>query len=101
MISEPHMIVWAYTTSWKMSKYGVISGPYFPIRINSVFGHFSRSAHLSRPVVVCIMYNVSLVYHIFLRIVKMTHEQKYAQLVSIFFCVLPLLNTPCPKIVAC
>ena len=53
-------------TAWKMSKYGVISGPYFPLfglntrfmfvnlriqslyrktraRNNSVFGHFSRS----------------------------------------------------------
>ena len=27
---------------WKMSKYGVFSGPYFP-RENSVFGHFSHS----------------------------------------------------------
>ena len=54
-------------TAWKVSKYGVISGPYFPVfelnmeiysvnlriqveykkirtRNNSVFGHFSRSA---------------------------------------------------------
>ena len=38
-------------TAWKVSKYGVISGPYFPqseyrkirTRNNSVFGHFSRS----------------------------------------------------------
>ena len=29
-------------TAWKMSKYGVISGPYFPrTRNNSVFRHFS------------------------------------------------------------
>ena len=43
-------------TAWKLSKYGVFSGPYFPAfgkiqsecgktqaRKNSVFGHFSRS----------------------------------------------------------
>ena len=34
-------------SAWKVSKYGVFSGPYFPacirIRKNSVFGHFSRS----------------------------------------------------------
>ena len=36
-------------TAWKVSKYGVISDPYFPhsdwirARNNSVFGHFSRS----------------------------------------------------------
>ena len=58
-------------TVWKVSKYGVISGPYFPVlrlnmeiygvslriqfeyreirtRNNSVFGHFSRSAIRSR-----------------------------------------------------
>ena len=50
----------AYFTSWKVFKYGVISGPYFPLfglnlriqseyrkirtRNNSVFGHFSRIA---------------------------------------------------------
>ena len=34
---------------WKVSKYGVFSGPYFPhldwirTRKNSIFGHFSRS----------------------------------------------------------
>ena len=56
----------AVSTAWKVSKHGVISGPYFPVfglnteiygvnslsqseyrnmrtRINSVFGHFSRS----------------------------------------------------------
>ena len=56
------------STVWKMSKYEVISGPYFPVfglntgiygvnlfiqseyskirtRNNSVFGHFSRSTH--------------------------------------------------------
>ena len=46
-------------TAWKVSKYGVISGPYFSVvnlriqseyrklrtRNNSVFGHFSRSAY--------------------------------------------------------
>ena len=42
-------------TAWKVSKYGVFSGPYFPVfspnvekygpEKNSVFGHFSRSAH--------------------------------------------------------
>ena len=51
------------TTAWKVSKYGVIPGPYFPVfglnteifriqfeyrkirtRNNSIFGHFSRSA---------------------------------------------------------
>ena len=41
-------------TVWKVSKYGVFSGPYFPPysvqmqentdQKNSVFGHFSRSA---------------------------------------------------------
>ena len=36
-------------TAWKVSKYGVFSGPYFPecgkicTRKNSVFGHFSCS----------------------------------------------------------
>ena len=32
-------------TAWKVSKYGVISGPYFSLfgPNNSVFGHFSRS----------------------------------------------------------
>ena len=42
-------------TAWEVSKYGVISGPYFPVfgvmseyreirtRNSSVFGHFSRS----------------------------------------------------------
>ena len=41
------------STAWKVSKYGVISGQYFPVsglntgkyentRNNSVFGHFSR-----------------------------------------------------------
>ena len=57
-------------TAWKLSKYGVISGPYFPVfglttetffvnlrvqseyrkvraRNNSVFGHFSRSVRIS------------------------------------------------------
>ena len=57
-------------TAWKVSKYGVISGPYFPVfglnteiyppilriqseyrkiraRNNSVFGHFSRSGDKS------------------------------------------------------
>ena len=58
-------------TAWKVSKYGVISGPYFPvfglntersggslriqseyrkirIRNNSVFGHFSRNLMLDK-----------------------------------------------------
>ena len=30
-------------TAWEVSKYGVISGPYFPVVGLSVFGHFSRS----------------------------------------------------------
>ena len=37
-------------TAWKVSKYGVISGPYFPVfglnRNNCVFGNFSRSVLL-------------------------------------------------------
>ena len=38
-------------TAWKVSKYGVISGPYFPaFGLNTeryeVFGHFSRSGSL-------------------------------------------------------
>ena len=58
-------------TAWKVSKYGVISGPYFPvfglnteryggslriqseyrkirIRNNSIFGHFSRNLMLDK-----------------------------------------------------
>ena len=36
----------SFITAWKESKYGVFSGPYFPVfspnkRKNSVFGHFS------------------------------------------------------------
>ena len=51
---------WMTVTAWKVSKYGVFFGPYFPVfglinlrihseyrkirtRKNSVFGHFSRS----------------------------------------------------------
>ena len=64
---QPIQRVLMNMTVWKVSKYGVISGPYFPVfglnterysvslriqpecvtirtRINSVFGHFSRSA---------------------------------------------------------
>ena len=65
-----HIVIWhqfrmgmlSFTnTAWKVSKYGVISGPYFPFvnlciqsdyrkirtRSNPVFGHFSRSESLS------------------------------------------------------
>ena len=67
-----------YFTAWKVSKYRVFSGPYFPAfrlnterfsvslriqsecgktqtRQNSVFGHFSRSAYLGK-VELCIRY---------------------------------------------
>ena len=36
------------STTWKVSKYGVFSGPYFPAfgpEKTSAFGHFSRSGH--------------------------------------------------------
>ena len=36
-------------TAWKVSKYGGISGPYFPIfrvKQNAVFGHFSHSFYI-------------------------------------------------------
>ena len=65
------------TTAWKMSKYGVISGPYFPVfrlnteicfvnlriqseyrkirtRNNSVFGHFSRCVLFNKLTIFCV-----------------------------------------------
>ena len=37
-------------TAWKVCKYGVFSGPYFPVfspkQENPVFGHFSQSAKI-------------------------------------------------------
>ena len=63
-------VFWLSSTAWKVSKYGVISGSYFPVfelnteiyeinlhiwseyrkvrtRNNSVFRHFSRTVHYS------------------------------------------------------
>ena len=43
------LLKYFWITLWKLSKYGVISGPYFPLfrkirtRNNPVFGHFSLS----------------------------------------------------------
>ena len=78
--------VLAYTT-WKVSKYGVISGPYFPVfglnteiyevnlriqseyrnirtRNNSVFGHFSRSDILPNDLLK--YFNLSIFENIFM-----------------------------------
>ena len=58
-------------TAWKVTRYGVFSGPYFPAfglntkrcssngvkywtRNNSVFGHFSRSAEYTSDHITCI-----------------------------------------------
>ena len=60
-----------HSTSWKVSKYGVISGPYFPAfelnsgklrtRNYSVFGHFSRSGTHSEYYSFSIICNHSLI----------------------------------------
>ena len=65
-ILDQSFILIDWNTAWKVSKYGVISGPYFPVvgpnteiyyvnlriqskyrkigtRNNTIFGHFSRS----------------------------------------------------------
>ena len=72
-----------YDTAWKVSKYGVISGPYFPVfglntevysvnlhiqseyrkiwtRKTSIFGHFSRSAS-NRNACVCSSFTVMII----------------------------------------
>ena len=64
-------IFWNLNTTWKVSKYGVFSGPYFPVfglnteiysvnfriqskyrkirtKKNSIFGHFSRSGNYGK-----------------------------------------------------
>ena len=46
------MMYYSYSIAWKVSKYGVFSGTYFPVfGLNteiSIFGHFSRSVGSKR-----------------------------------------------------
>ena len=49
---------------------------------------------------VCNMYDVSLVYHVFQTTVKVTRKQKHQLSVYIVFHILALQNTSLPKIVA-